>query len=447
MPPPAVSEIIRRIEGESPERLVHILTGLRQGSETSERYLPWDDLRRRKPPGDLSPEEWWLCIKLTRNSMRRPLPLLAKDGSAFSYALPDVVLRSIESVNRSLSGTIAVSEQVTDPGTRDRYLVSSLIEEAITSSQLEGASTSRVVAKEMLRTGRRPVNRSERMIHNNYAAMRRVTELTEERFTPETVLELHRIVTAGTLDDPSGAGRLQTSDDQRVAVLDPYGEVLHSPPPAAELPERLERLCSFANADDAGLYLPPVLRAITIHFMIGYDHPFEDGNGRTARALFYWSMLQQGYWLTEFLVISEILKKAPARYARSFLHTEQDDNDLTYFHVNQLDVIERATRQLHDYLKRKMAKVREFQNSLALRPGRFNHRQLALLEHAVRDSSAQYTAHAHAAAHNVVVETARQDLIGLERMGLLRKARIGKANVWFPIDGLTDALRDGTDLA
>jgi Fic family protein len=190
-----------------------------------------------------------------------------------------------------------------------------------------------------------------------------------------------------------------------------------------------------------------VLRAITIHFMIGYDHPFEDGNGRTARALFYWSMLQQGYWLTEFLVISEILKKAPARYARSFLHTEQDDNDLTYFHLYQLDVIERATRQLHDYLKRKMAEVREFQHSLALRPGRFNHRQLALLEHAVRDSSAQYTAQAHASAHNVVVETSRQDLIGLERMGLLRKARIGKANVWFPIDGLADALRNGSDLA
>jgi Fic family protein len=63
--------------------------------------------------------------------------------------------------------------------------------------------------------------------------------------------------------------------------------------------------------------------------MLGYEHPFEDGNGRTARALFYWSMLNQGFWLTEFLTVSKILRKAPAKYARSFLYTEQDSNDLT----------------------------------------------------------------------------------------------------------------------
>lgn len=59
-----------------------------------------------------------------------------------------------------------------------------------------------------------------------------------------------------------------------------------------------------------------------MHFMLSYDHPFVDGNGRTARILFYWSMLSQDYWLAEFLPISRLLKMAPSQYARSFIYTE-----------------------------------------------------------------------------------------------------------------------------
>lgn len=169
--------------------------------------------------------------------------------------------------------------------------------------------------------------------------------------------------------------------------------------------------------------------------------PFEDGNGRTARVLFYWSMLRRGCWLTEFLAISEILKRAPSKYARSFIYTEQDDGDLTYFHHYQLRVIERSVKRLNEYLQLKMREVREFQKSLALLPGEFNYRQLAVLEHAVRNPSANFTAQSHSRSHGVTVETARQDLLTLERMNLLRKARVGKANVWFPIDDLASALQ------
>ncbi len=423
--------------------MMEVLRAMGEGDGAADPYLPWDELRHRQPPDGLTSEEWWLRVKFTRRGMRRMLPLLDKNSSQFNYTLPDVVLKSIESVNSSLSGNISLSEQVTNPATRDRYLISSLIEEAITSSQLEGASTSRLVAKEMIRTGRAPVDRSEQMILNNFNAMRRVTELRDAEFTPDRILELHRIVTEGTLDEPSAAGRLQHEDEVRVAVYDDgYSQVLHEPPPAVELPERLDRLCRFANGQEDGGYLPPVLRAITSHFMIGYDHPFEDGNGRTARLLFYWSMLKQGYWLTEFVTISQILKNAPAKYARSYLHTEQDESDLTYFYIYQLGVLERAIKGLNEYLKRKMFEVREFQRSLALRPGQFNHRQLSVLEHAVHNPSAQYTAQSHASSHNITVETARQDLLALEHMDLMRKIKIGKAFTWYPIDDLAGALKE-----
>lgn len=424
----------------NPSRVVKIITADAADASTRD-YLPWDRLRYKQPPEGLTHEEWWLATKMARRNLQRPLPLRAKDGRPFTYALPDRLLQALESISRNTSGRISISEQVTNPSTRDRYVVSSLIEEAITSSQLEGAVTSRRVAKEMLRTGREPRDRSERMVLGSFQAMRRITEVRDEPLTPELVCEVHRIVTDGTLDDPGSAGRIQTDDDERIAVYgDQDQQILHIPPPASELPDRLEALCRFANAESEESYIPPVLRAVAIHFMLGYDHYFEDGNGRTARAFFYWSMLRQGYWLAEFLTISTILKNAPAQYARSFLLTEQDDGDLTHFFLYHVEVIERAIRELHDYLARKAFELRAIQRSMAT-AGRFNHRQLALLENAVGSPDALFTMGSHARSHRVSHETARRDLMDLEAQGFLDKTKAGRRLAWVGVPGLAERIR------
>jgi Fic family protein len=186
-----------------------------------------------------------------------------------------------------------------------------------------------------------------------------VGEIRREPLTPALIFEIHRIVTTGTLDDPSTEGRAQLPGESRVVVEDIYdGTIMHVPPPAEQLTERLQRLCDFANGSiDIG-YVPPVVRAIVIHFMLGYDHPFVDGNGRTARVLFYWSLLNQDYWLAEFLPISRLLARAPGQYGRSFLHCEQDDGDLTYFVIYQLTVIQRAITDLQEYLAGKVAETK-----------------------------------------------------------------------------------------
>src|SRR5258708_3942640 len=270
-------------------------------------------------------------IRLTQAKM---LPLVDKNGRPFTYSVPDLAQQHLHTIDQSLSGLITLSEEVTSPSTRDRYIVSSLIEEAITSSQLEGASTTRQVAKEMLRSGRPPKDKSERMIVNNYLAMQAVGDLRDTPLTPERVLELHRVVTRNTLGSPDAEGRLQTPGEDRVEVW--IGDqIVHFPPKAGELPARLQLMCDFANGSTGSGFVHPVVRAIILHFWTAYDHPFEDGNGRTARALFYWSMLSSRYWLAEYLTISTILRKAPLQYSRSFLYTESDDNDLTYFLLHQ----------------------------------------------------------------------------------------------------------------
>lgn len=437
--PPDVDAVLEAA-GQQGRRL-NIFQASLQLRAMSGDYLAWDKLRYKQPPDDLTHEEWWAATRLARTMVERPVDRLVDvEGRPFTFTLPDAVLRSIENVNRAASGHIAVSEQVTNASTRDRYLVSSLIEEAITSSQLEGAATSRRVAKEMIRSGRPPADRGERMILNNYRAMRQIIELQHEELSPELVCELHRIVTEGTLDNPAAAGVLQSDETERVAVWGDGDQLLHRPPPVDELPERLRRVCAFANGDGAPGYVPPVLRAITVHFMMGYDHYFEDGNGRTARALFYWTMLREGFWLTEFVPISRILKQAPAQYARSFLLTEQDHGDLTHFFLYQLDVLERAIKDLHEYLARKASEVRDLQRSMRARPGVYNHRQLALLESAVKDPGAEYSVRSHSLSHNTSGETARHDLRALENAGLLVRSRRGKQYVWVPVSDLVDRL-------
>ena len=86
----------------------------------------------------------------------------------------------------------------------------SLIEESITSSQLEGASTTREIAKEMIREGRQPRDRGERMIFNNYQTMMSILEFKNQAMTRDLLFGIHRLVTDGTLGNPRGGRTIST---------------------------------------------------------------------------------------------------------------------------------------------------------------------------------------------------------------------------------------------
>ncbi len=329
---------------------------------------------------------------------------------------------------------------VHDSAAKSQYMVNSLIEEAIRSSQLEGAVTSRADAKEMIRNGREPRDRSERMILNNYRALEFIREDAGDRLSSDVVFALHRIVTDGTLENPDAAGRLQRPDEKRVAVWGREGLLLYQPPPADQLARRLKLMCKFANGEVGPEgFLHPVVRAILLHFWLAFDHPFEDGNGRTARALFYWSMRTQGYWATEYLSISRIIRGRPAKYRDSFLYTETDEGDTTYFVLDQLTVVRRSIEQFQEYLRRKTKEVKDFEGVIRNTDG-LNHRQLALLRNAIRNPTQRYTFYSHRLSHKVSFESARIDLTRLYDMGLLDRRRIGRRFVFSPVSDLSQRL-------
>ena len=384
------------------------------------KYLHWDNLRHRDPPADLTHEQWWLGVKFARMASIRELPMVDKYVTPFIFTMPPLIIEHLHEIDSRGSGRIAMPSEVTSPQTKTRFMVRSLIEEAITSSQLEGASTTRQKAMDMFRSGRAPADKSEQMIFNNLKGMEFIRKHQKEELTPELVKAIHTEMMRDTIQDED-LGRLQTVDEKRVHVASNTNQqILHEPPPADQLSSRLDVMCRFANGQLEKEFLHPVLRAILLHLWLAYDHPFVDGNGRTARALFYWSMLNSGYWMFEFISISTILRKASTQYAKSFLYTETDDNDATYFIDYQLQVIRTAMRGLENYLEKKTREIQEAEAVLHNYEG-LNYRQLALLSHALRKPDASFTVSSHKTSHRVAYATARADLLQLADQGLLAK--------------------------
>lgn len=442
--PPNSSKVLEMVkQQDNQDKLLQLFTQF-DPTDYKDRYLHWDELRFREPPDGFTIEEHWFGTKFARSKLLKPLPLFDVEQRPFQFGMPDCVLKMLHEIDQNDSGRIRMAEPIANASTRDTYLINSLIEEAISSSQLEGAATTRKVAKEMIRTKRTPRNRSEQMIFNNFHAMQFVQEYQKEKLTPAMIYELHRIVTDKTLDDPEAAGKLRTDNDN-IQVIDNQGNLLFVPPKAEELSKRLKLLCKFANEKESKYFVHPVIKAILLHFMLAYDHPFVDGNGRTARALFYWQMAREKYWLIEFTSISQIIKKAPAKYARAFLYTETDENDVTYFIIHQLEVIQRAIEQLHAYLARKTQELKSAAQLLEKTrlEGVLNHRQLALLENALKEPSAIYRIREHQNVHGVAYQTARTDLLMMaDELNLLHRVKDGKSFIFLSPPDLRQRLED-----
>lgn len=444
-PQPTSETLDILIKQKDSEKLARILSANIGPTDAKGRYLHWEKLKHLPPPEGFTSEDYWFATKTARQKVSKKVPLTDKKGNSFNFCVPDTLQKELHWLDQNAAGSITMNQPITNPHTRDTYLVSSLIEESISSSQLEGASTTRNVAKEMLRQGREPKDHSEKMIFNNYKAMGVIREFKDDELTPSLILHLHKVLASGTLDDPDKAGKLRDSSDDIHVVDASESSVLHTPPNADELVGRLNKICEFANSTLENEFIHPVVKAIILHFMIGYDHPFVDGNGRTARALFYWAMAKHGYWLMEFVSISSIIKQAPVKYGKAYLHTETDGNDLTYFLVHQIDVIRKGISSLHEYLSRKATEIEEAEKLLdnSKAKGQLNHRQLSLLKHALKNPNAIYRIQEHQLSHAISYQTARTDLLKMsDELSLLRKRKYGNSFVFVSPPDLRERLGD-----
>lgn len=279
------------------------------------------------------------------------------------------------------------------------------------------------------------------MILNNFRAIERIRQFKDEPLTLELILELQATMTEGTLDHPSGSGRFRTASEDIHVADTRDGSRLYTPPPALELPGRLEALILFANApNSAEGFIHPIIRAILLHFWIAIDHPFVDGNGRTARALFYWYVLRRGYWLFEFMPLSRIVLRAPVSYGRAYLHSQHDGNDATYFIAFHLTAIRKAQQELETYLADVIAQ-RNAAAELVQRNPNLNERQAQGLQELFVGNRAQWRLDEWRATFDVSYGTAYNDLAKLVRAGLVAANRTRQRNVYVAVPGAAGRLR------
>lgn len=318
------------------------------------RYLHWSQLKWRVPSKEAV--DIWLAIKFQRNNIKKTIGLKDKSENEFHYCLSESIEPKLHKIAQFGAGS--VSAFVGTKASNDiklNYLVSSLLmEEAITSAQLEGAATTRADAKKMLEEELEPNTDDERMILNNYLLLRLADKRKNEPLTRDLILEFHRVATHKVSENNNIPGEFRCSDDIYIGNED---NPVFYPPSYVDIEDRLEKICSFANQKHDGengtKFIPPVIKAIILHFLIGYEHPFRDGNGRTARALFYWAMLKCGYHIFEYLSISKIIKIYQKDYGLSYLYVQKDFGDMTYFIDFQIKIILASIDELQTYLKNK----------------------------------------------------------------------------------------------
>lgn len=384
----------------------------------NENYEYWSDVKYKTISSSFSHEILWACVKASRIRNR----IFVWDQYGININITNQMQRICHELDMNFGGSWGNNSLIPEEN-KNQYLISSLMEEAISSSQMEGASTTRKVAKEMLRKKITPRDKSQQMIFNNYQTINFIVENKDKPLTNEILLKIHRLMTEGTLENVEDAGRFRLNND--VVVEDGIThEIVHTPPSYTEIPDFIEHLCVFFNEDHAKIFIHPIIRGIIIHFMVAYIHPFVDGNGRTARALFYWYMLKQGYWLTEYLSISRIIARSKKTYEKTYLFAEADGNDIGYFIAYNLRVLELAFADLQRYICRKTS--RKKQAEIFLRIGNINERQAEIIRMYYENPQELITVKDVQTKFGITPTTAKTDIVGLLNIGILAEISFNK---------------------
>lgn len=387
-------------------------------NKINETFEYWDTVKYKRCPDGCTPQQLWTYVKAAR--VKSMMSVWGKYG--ITLTLTNQMQRMCHEIDMNWGRSWGTDSIIGDEN-KEQYLVGSLMEEAIYSSQMEGAATTRKVAKEMLRKKMTPKDKSQQMIANNYQTIQFIVSHKDALLTPELLLQIHQLMTEHTMQDPQEAGCFRSNNDVVVENGITH-ETVHIPPTYEEIPNFVEDLCRFFNEQDAPQFIHPIIRGIIIHFMVAYVHPFADGNGRTARALFYWYMLKQGYWLTEYLSISRVIAKSKKSYEKAFLYTEADGMEMGYFVAYNMRVLQQSFKQLQDYIKRKQEEKRAA-NSF-LRIGNINTRQAQIIKMFADDSNLVVTIADLQAQFLVSPTTAKADVVGLINMGLLAEISFNK---------------------
>lgn len=403
--------------------------------KSNENYEYWDVFRQWRMPQGFTPESAWAFLKWHRAGNSKFLPVLDRQGRKFTYFPTEKIMRDVQFIERSASK--AAAELSVSAAERENFAVMSLMEEAIASSRLDGVAVRREQAKDMLESGRDPVGRPERAVLNNYLLMVEARRTKGVDMSIDLLLNMHHLLMHEAVEDSDLVGRFRNARETAGARL-PL-------PPAEKIRVRLQRFCEFANSDDDQDYFHAVVKAAILHFWLQYENPFPAGNGRLARAVFYWYLFKRAVPAFEFVAISRAIADMREAHESAFAYAIYDDNDATYFIAADMAAVRAALDELRSYLERRTRDLQAAAQMLVKFPG-INQRQQALIGSALGASAAVHTIGRHMKQSGVVYQTARTDLLGLVEKGLFHMVRRGKTFTFVPAEDLRarlEAARSG----
>lgn len=410
---------------ESPISGQEIGTFIQEANEPDYRY--WDSVKHKKPlPVGFSKEQAWYAVKLSRRFERRNSEIRSEDGHMFGWTKLGIFERYCHEFDLHTGGELITSVGDLKADEKKRLVSKGLMDEAIASAQLEGADTTRVYAQKMLREKIRPRNESDQMILNTHKAMLAVEEnYRNHGLSIDLLMEMHSLLTEKTLDSEGETPRLRKKDETMYVLDKAAGIIFHKAPNIGFVNNELHRMVRFANNED-GEFLHPVIKASMLHFWMGYLHPFTDGNGRLARLLYYWYLLKQGYWAFPYLSIAAKIKQGGKRgYTMSYVYSEQDELDVTYF----INYVLRKSIEAHQDFQKYVANMRKSNSEIAL-AARMKHglndRQIQLIKYLSVNADNSTTFASYISVSGISRATAISDLNNLLKKGFTKKKKVGR---------------------
>ena len=403
-------------------------------------YLYWNKIEHKTFPKNISKEEFWLLVKTIRKAQSMKSVIKDKSGNYFNWIKLPKLEEFFHEIDLNAGGSLFISKKDVNKKNKQKFISRGVMEEAIASSQLEGANTTRKVAKQFLREERKPRNESEQMILNSYKTMQLIeSEYKNKRMGVDVILELHGIITKDINSIPEKERGTFRKDEDKIIVSDNY-EIYHEAPKMSFVKQEFERFIKFANDDLSESFVHPIIKAVMLHFWIGYLHPFTDGNGRLARVMFYWYLLKKDYWAFAYLPISKVIKESPIQYGNAYIYSEQDDLDLTYFIDYNIRKIKLSIKEFEKYFEKK-SKENLKMNKLSKTKYSLNERQIQLLQYLYGDKNEKTSLSVHMNIYQVAKKTAIKDLKDMEELKFLTSEKQGRNVYYYATDKIGKLFR------
>jgi Fic family protein len=172
------------------------------------------------------------------------------------------------------------------------------------------------------------VSRKDKQEVLNYLeALDRIPEFAKRTpFRSKDFLEIHRVVTKETLENPKDEGIIRK---QQVFVGNRItGEVVYMPPPTEEVPKLVDNFLKWLNSNELN-EMDSVIQAGITHYEIARIHPFIDGNGRTARVMASLVLYKQGFDLKRYFALDDYYDQDRRSYYAALKNVDQKTLDLT----------------------------------------------------------------------------------------------------------------------